>query len=249
MILKLCVLVAGLSVLANGVRAVTYIDTFESSNEGWDAEDYPGRNDLPEAQDAPMPTATLGGQDALRIIGTDNPEGTDLIFTDGSGALLTQVGDTDLSTVDFGNGDEMAMYVTFDFWANANISGGGDFAPSALEFYFYSGDTYWRYNIIDQVLLDGWNSITVAWWGWNGSGWLTEGAGDTFTDTLNGGGTLEMGLMLTYQGFTTEEYGIGTFEIHNPEPGTYAVLAFALMSLGVTCRQKLRTGIHGLLRK
>ncbi|MBL7075913.1 MAG: hypothetical protein ISS31_00440 [Kiritimatiellae bacterium] len=251
-ILKLCVLMAGLCVLASGAGAATFIDTFDSGNDGWGAEDYPGETGAPEAN-VPLPSASLGGQTALQILEDEGDAGgfTDIIFTDAG----VGTSGTDLDSVVFNSVAEAAMYVTFDFWANADISDGGDTAPAALEFFFHSGSTYWRLDIIDQITAPDWNTgITVGWWGWSGAGWTQEDVGGTddldFETVLgDNGGDLQMGIMLTYQGFSSEEYGIDNFELHNPEPGTYAVLAFALVSLGVTFRGKLRTGIKGLLRK
>jgi hypothetical protein len=258
MIMKLCVLAVGLVLVAGSAGAATYIDTFDSGTDGWVNDTWSTRGQTTEGALTSEDVDGAGGHNnALRIAAVaPTAEYTDMVYTEEStvGSILDDANNGNLSSVEFRDGgpNERAMFATFDFWANAGGPLAGDYEPAKLEFFFYDGSTYWMKTLYDAEtgsLIEGWNEdLTVSWWGWEGVGWESEGATQTFLNTLDA--VTEMGIMVTYQGYAgTEEYGIDNFELHNPEPGTYAVLAFALMSLGVTFRGKLQSGLKGLLRK
>ncbi|NQU41410.1 MAG: hypothetical protein HQ523_15795 [Lentisphaerae bacterium] len=246
-VFRFCTLAVGLSLFAGGASAATFIDDFDGSTENWAVTSEP----VAGSEAAVLSAVDLDGDSDtdLRIYAaTPGGGATDRIYAPvgGAGTALNDAtgGEGDLTTVDFGYGDEATARVTFDFWSNADAGGGGDNEAAALEFYFVSGGSYWRYGI-DQTMVDGiMNAVSISLYE---SLFYHTGSAGTFAAAL--ASVDEIGIMITYQGFTGQEYGIDNFELHNPEPGTYAVLAFALMSLGVTFRGKLRTGLKGLLSK
>jgi hypothetical protein len=152
-----------------------------------------------------------------------------------------------LTAYDFGGGNDQAVVqVTFDFFTDSND--GLDDYPASLYFYFMSGTgSLWVFDVASQLNGRGWNDgITV---GLGGAGWNNIIGSETLLSTTLGN-VAEMGILLTYEGtLAAQNYGIDNFALHYPEPGTYAVLAFALLSLGVTFRSKLQTGLKGLLHK
>jgi hypothetical protein len=224
--------------------AATYVqDDWNSGTEGWTATAYSGGASAGTINEA---TGTVGGQSAIEIDADAAAWGlTDRIFTDTS--VGTGTG-TDLTNYDFGadGGNTVGAVdlITFEFWANAND---GDDLPAALYFYFESlAGSLWRLNIYSQLSNPGgWNNIGVSM---DDVGWVNILGGETdLSDTLGNVG--DMGIMLTYEGVGGQEYGVDNYRMHYPEPGTYAVLGFALLSLGVTFRGKLRTSLKDLLKK
>jgi hypothetical protein len=243
--------------MATGAWAAPWVDTFDGGIEGWETDSDP-RGGTPED---PTPAAVdidSDGDTEIEILGDGSPaNATDYLFTDDAntaGVLYEATDPTglgDFTSVNFGAGaDPTVRYVTFDFWANADKSDPEQVhEPAALEFYFLSGSTYWRYVIHDDVtpytfVEDGMTPLSVALS--EGSMYSTGGS-ETWANSIQN--VEEIGIIISYQSWGGQEYGIDNFELHNPEPGTYAVLAFALVSLGVTFRGKLRTGLKGLLRK
>ncbi len=255
MIIKLGMGAVALCLLVSGAGAATWIDTFDGGIEGWQTDSDP-RGGTPEETTPSAVDVDGDGDTELQIQADGSPaNSTDYIYMDKDvGATVlgeATGGDGDLTDVDFGVGqDSTVRYVTFDFWANADKgTPSNPHEPAALEFYFLTtAGTEWRLTIFDDVtgsLVDGMNSLLVSLWS-QGDFYLAGGS-ESFADSLDN--VEEMGIILSYQNWGGQEYGIEDFELHNPEPGTYAVLAFALVSLGVTFRGKLRSGIKGLLRK
>ncbi|MDP6631392.1 MAG: hypothetical protein QGH29_10525 [Kiritimatiellia bacterium] len=231
-----------LCLMAGAGMAATYVEDDWSETEGWTATAYGGHDAAGTVLDAGI----VDGQAALQIDADAADAGlTDRIFTDTDVATGTG---TDLTNYDFGADGGNAVgavdFITFEFYANAND---GDDLPAALYFYFESlAGSLWRLNIYSQLSNPGgWNDISVSM---ADAGWVNilGGEADLETTLLN---VDDMGIMLTYEGVANQEYGIDNYRMHYPEPGTYAVLAFALLSLGVTFRGKLRTSVKDFLKK
>lgn len=244
LMLRLLIVAMGVSLLAGGALAATYIeDNFDSDDEGWTSKGDPAG-----PAHGTLGTGDVDGdsEDELTINGDSSVTATDFIYSDSGDTILG--GGQDLSNYNFGGteGYQHAGGVTFDFWSNADKDDSEeDHWPSALELYFLSGSTYWRYTITVASLIDGWNPIYVSMYGV--PGWVQTAGTASFEDALDS--VDELGITLTYQNWDGQEYAIDNFRLHYPEPGTYAVLAFALMSLGVTFRGKIRSGIDALRRK
>jgi hypothetical protein len=120
---------------------------------------------------------------------------------------------------------------------------GGGFTNSTLQLYFVNGaNEEWYY---DMAVASGWNTYYA-----NldfSSGWYTMDAGRFnstyfFNDLTN---VTQVGIVLNYPLFLTGQYyELDDFQLLDnpiPEPGTYAVLTFALLSLGITFRRRLKT--------
>jgi len=241
-------LVLGICFAVGTLQAAPYVeDTFDAGMEGWEYKGDP----------AGPAYATIGNTDVDGDGDTDieidvavgDSGKTDAIYLDSAASgLLSGTYGNDFTSYGFGGAEDgdAVGFITLDFWANADkAEPAEDYRPATLEFYFvsgYGGGSEWRINIFDQLDTDSdWNDILI-------SGGFTQISGsETWANALTD--IDEMGLLINYQDWTGQEYGIDNFQIHNPEPGTYAVLAFALVSLGVTFRGKLRTGLKGLLRK
>jgi hypothetical protein len=249
-------LVLGACFAAGTLQAATYVeDTYDAGFEGWESRNEPARGAYGTVANTDVDSD--GDTDIEVDVATGDITETDAIYLDSlAGGLLGSDGSTgnDFTTYGFGGAEEgdAVGYITFDFWSNADKSVGGDYRPAALEFYFVSdlgggNETEWRINIFGQLDTDsdsGWNYMDF--WMYQGNfthqyGALSFAASMADVD--------QMGILISYTSQNGQEYGIDNFQLHNPEPGTYAVLAFALVSLGVTFRGKLRSGIKGLLRK
>jgi hypothetical protein len=260
----LAVVAIGVCLVVAPVTAATVIDTWgevgSPADEGWEVETYTG---VPPGSDPSTEPGDIDGDSNPDFeLNEETGNRMDKIYTDRGDTeseLLDEVvdggGDNNLNAYDFGSaggGDPMVdavAFITFDFYSDAND---GDDYPANLYFYFLTdpgaSETIWRINIFDQLDTPGdWNDITISLWNPTGAGWSNPLGDDTFANTFNN--VYEMGVMIQYAGGAGQNYGIDNYAMHNPEPGTYAVLAFALVSLGVTFRGKLRTGIKGLLRK
>ncbi len=144
-----------------------------------------------------------------------------------------------------GTGDGIVRRMSFDFYGDATVP------PVDLEAFFYSGVSgdEWHYAFTPTT---GWGSyeITTAFGGgwFNTAGPTTLGAWDAaFADVT------EVGLYVGYAPNSTVIYGIDNFALDDefsdavPEPQTYAMLGFALCSVGMTFRRKL-DGVMGTLK-
>jgi hypothetical protein len=129
--------------------------------------------------------------------------------------------------------------IQFSFLANAN---GTNDLPGGLRVYFISSSTNitWYYDI--PSVSAGWNTYyaNMNFSGWyNTQGYFTESYFDSSLLDVD-----EVGIVLQYQGGVDNEiYGLDNFQLLDapvPEPETYAVLGFALLSLGITFRRRLR---------
>ena len=208
------------------VGGILVIDDGEHST----FEDWRTRNANPPPAGAygTVTNGAVGGRTGLSITGgaaSESPK-EDMIYTDTHVA-----GDKDYT--DFmGDGGGVA-WLSFRFYAPQR--------PGGLSVYFYSSTsgTYWYFDI-DAAL--GWNRYDVGFG--DGTGWWKEGAG-TFASDLQD--VDELGLALTYRfNDGSQVFGLDDVALHTPEPGTYAVLAFVFVSLGITFRKKL-AGSLGLL--
>ncbi|MBT3296768.1 MAG: hypothetical protein HN919_16535 [Verrucomicrobia bacterium] len=232
-----------LLVLAGSVNAASYIEEFNGSSSADASADPSGTAELELSGSGASGLVESGGT----LTWTANP-GTesisDRIYLDA--AVATEYGDLTAFTP-FGGAAVEA--VSFDFYSDANNGGGTFDYPADLELYFMSTSGYWRYDY-DTTGLSGWNTLSAGMS--FGSGWINYGGTtDLATFDTDMASVTELGVLLTYQGasYGDQHYGIDNFALHYPEPGTYAVLAFALMSLGVTFRGKLNSGLKGLLHK
>ena len=223
--------------LAGGAFAASYI---EADYTTWDSASVPSGGSA-------VGTITLDGSGAsggeVNIISLGDGGATDAIFADTGSILLG--GNQDLTAYTPLNGQHV-LNATFDFFSD---SGGGNPSPAYLGLYFLSGTTYWRYTLYTSLDLDlgsGWTGFDVGMS--QTAGWSTYGTGSLgFEAAL--ASVDQIGIQVGYTGELNQDYGIDNFALHYPEPGTYAVLAFALMSLGVTFRGKLQNGLKGLLHK
>jgi hypothetical protein len=155
---------------------------------------------------------------------------------------------SDFTAFDFGaEGINAVEALSVQFWANSGGPGAVDY-PASLEFYFLDGGgTYWVYDIDVTGLSQGWNALWADISQWSAGLWDDVGGGGNWLAAI--ADVDEVGMRIGYQQIDGQEYGIDNFRIHYPEPGTYAVLAFALMSLGITFRGKIKEGISSLRSK
>ena len=132
-----------------------------------------------------------------------------------------------------GEHDGVVRQVSFDFYGMANMTG--------LDFYFSDGLSEWHYGI-DNIAV-GWKTYTVSmtysglWFDTLGGGTPTD-----FSDAL--GSVSDVGIVLGYSSdIGPQLYGLDNFTLDDafvvPEPETYALLGFAILSVGLTFRKKL----------
>ena len=224
------------AVAAPAQAAIMLTNDWESGTESWTHRTNAG-----------SPNATLtdpdvsglgGGTDALRITGGSA----------GSGHESYVYNDSSL-TGDYINGFSSPITsISFDFYAASNTA-------AALEVYFRhdsggASDTEWFFTISD--LYTGWHTYYINFTTLDGWYNLDYGPGNQ-TQLL---GDLvdvdEIGLLLTYQpNVSGQIYGVDNWAAHDtqyvPEPETYAMLAFAFISLAITFRRNLNEQLERAL--
>ncbi|NQT93101.1 MAG: hypothetical protein HQ559_10090 [Lentisphaerae bacterium] len=206
-------------------------DTWESGAEGWSAVDFATESAPAEA--TITDPDVVGGQNALGIAATTGgAPGDDLIFVN-SGSMA--------GSKDYAGGVGMpaglpVTAVMFDFYS--------DQAATTVSLYFRSDtqDAYWYYDY--AITGTGWQTDYTAEFSYGG-GWYSPdlGGGSAIEFATALGDVDQIGIQLTYQPNVSQLYGIDNFELHGgqiPEPGTYSMLGFAFLSLGVTFRRRLR---------
>lgn len=122
---------------------------------------------------------------------------------------------------------------------------GGAFTTNSLQLYFVNGaNDPWYYDITG--LAAGWNTYYANLDYGSGLWYTSDGSRQAnlyFTNDL--ANVTQVGIVLHYPAVLTGQYyELDDFELLDapiPEPGTYAVLAFALLSLGITFRRQLST--------
>lgn len=242
----LCVAVAVVALSCGVAGGATMIilkqDDFNTDLDGWQAKSSPGEG---AAYGAISQNPNLAGQAALQITNQFAGAVEDFIY-----------GPSDLGGdwVDFEGTGYAVKQVLLDFYAGGTTGGGTVDYPSALELYFLTqegpDEYYWRYTIDVSSLSSGWNELTVAV---DGYGWYVPGdPTKTFNDfKIDVYDVDEVGLLLTYQSWAGQVYGIDDFTLGYavPEPSTYAVLAFAFLSVGFTFRRKLSDTLSNLKKR
>lgn len=145
--------------------------------------------------------------------------------------------------------------ISFDFH-NDQVGPGA----AALSLYFLSNDgggndVIWYYNFNPADLDPGWNDDLSVAMNWTGGG---AGFGSWYTiygvnTALGFAAALEdvdeIGILLTYQdNLDGQIYGLDNFQLNGtiPEPGTYGMIGFALVSVAATFRRKLNAAWAGV---
>lgn len=215
----------GIALPASG--AVIAGDTFDSNMDGWEVR-------APQDATSVAQAGSLGANSGVIRIEADSGDLQDYVLADSS--------DNELA----GSKDYVSMgvrSVTFDFYAGADDGGNGAGVdiPADLRLYFVSaGSVTWYYDIDPTA---GWGS---AYFGYGAnfyaySGWYTDDLRSQalfFTDLTD---VDEIGLEITYQAWNDQIYGIDNFNLNDqpvPEPSTYAILGFTLLSLGLVLVRK-----------
>ena len=125
-----------------------------------------------------------------------------------------------------------AFSVGFSFYA-ANA------VPSQLSMFFVAADNnVWTYDVGLPSGTGAWSSFGAPMSysaGWTSPGNPGVGVFNTDLATVD-----QIGIIVTRSGGTTgqEDYGIDDFGLSVPEPATYAVIAFSLLTLGLTLRRR-----------
>lgn len=221
-------LIGCLAVVSTLQAAVVVGDTFDANMADWNSAATGGGG-----ADATVGwQANVGGEPGAIQVAADNGDFQDYIFAF-QGPLA-------------GNKDYISagiVSVTFDFYAGAMDGGNGTTdLPADLRLYFVSaGSIYWYYDIDPTP---GWGGSYFGY-GANfipNSGWYTA---DSRSQGLFLGDLIDVdqiGLEITYQAWNGQVYGIDNFNLNDqpvPEPGTYALLATMLASLGITFRKRI----------
>ena len=238
-------LIALLAVGVSARAAIIAQDKWEGSTvDGWAVVDDTTVNPLSDGSDHGTVSfdGALAGHSALKIDGSAVADAEDFISDSGfapSGPLGPGVlpGNWIAAGASVDSGA-----LSLDFYSNP---GGGETAPSSLKLYFYSDttDNTWLY---DLNVGSGWSShlAELSYSQWDSS---TGTEAQFATDMAD---VDEVGIWITYhEGIAGQVYGIDNFQLHDeviPEPGTYSMLGFAMLSLGMTFRRKLNAAWAGL---
>jgi len=212
--------------------AIVITNDWESGAETWtDRVSWGTPNTALTNPDA---TGLGGGSDALRITGGSAGGGSESYVYNN-----TLTGDYNSLGI---------VSLSFDFYAASNT-------PAALELYFRhdsggAGDTEWHFTISD--LYTGWHTYDVNFLtsgGWYNSDYGPGNQTQLLADLVD---VDEIGLLLTYQpNVTGQIYGTDNWQAGDtyyiPEPETYAMLAFAFVSLAITFRKNLNEQLERAL--
>lgn len=221
--------------VAPAQAAIILTNNWEGGAEGWNHRVSDGTPNT--ALTDPDVSGLGGGSDALRITGGNagEPHGS---YVYNSTSLA-------------GNLDYNALGIVslqFDFYAASNT-------PAALELYFRhdsggGSDTEWYFSISD--LYTGWHTYIVNFLtidGWYNPDYGPGAQTDLLADLVD---VDEIGLLLTYQpNVSGQIYGADNWYANDvyyiPEPETYAMLAFAFVSLAITFRKNLNEQVERAL--
>ncbi|OVE76574.1 hypothetical protein BVX97_00670 [bacterium E08(2017)] len=225
MLKKINMLLAVLLLVSCYASAAIYTEKWETSDAGWQIEN---RDGFPAEGTATWYTGSPwdGQTEILRIEGSPGVGiYEDIVFADNTadGTLIT-------------GGNVAWQQIQFDFYANM--------APAALYFYVQGNGVQWQ-NEITSVTVGSWDTYNISLSFNSGSGWArwdgtleTQAAWDATLVNID-----EVGIIVQYQsGVSGQDYGLDNFAII-PEPETLLLLAFALISLGITFRRELSTAM------
>jgi len=227
--------------------AVIFTETWDTGLiEGWDIDDQPDNDGGAPFGSDPL----VNPSDWLRVIGDTNPGGaaSDYMFADSGASGGSLAGNLNYSGTGLG-----VQGIGFRFNNPAA-------APAAELVVYFHSDTSERTWFFPSLSINagGWNTYGVNFGdslSVPGGSWFTEGGdGETQWDA----DIVDIdyiGIRITYiQGVPGQIYGLDDFYIDNqllvtfvPEPETYAMLGFAILSLGFTFRRKLDGSLHAAL--
>lgn len=211
-----------LAVLVSGVcNAAIYKEQWETSDAGWQVLERDG--------DAAFATAygwNAGGE--YFEIARDSADAgifIDKIFADSSadGTLTTDP-------------HYLWQPIQFDFYANAAAIGAKLFAYVKGD-----ADTYGWANELTTISSAGWNPYSIGLSYNAGAGWNRwDGEPMLFSDWANAVANIdEVGILIWYaSGSPGQVFGLDNFTII-PEPETWLMLGFALLSVAITFRRQI----------
>jgi len=244
----MCVL-AGLLLSVSGAQAVTVlIDTFDTGLEGWTATDWMGTPNAAVAAGGGL--LNMSGDGGLLTMGQ---------FQANAGDLGVGVGSPADYINDYAN---PLASVRFSFYVDPANAG----APAALELYFTTttGGAFdpWTYSLTTAVSQGaGWYYLAANFYAsdvgdpdGSGNGWFNPTLGLYDQASLLAALTEveDIGLLVTFgqEDGLDQDIAMGYFalddEFYVPEPGTWAALGFAFVSLGITFRKRLSDKVKEL---
>jgi len=188
-------------------------------------------------------------------LGSGPPPPTDVVFadsgTDGASGDALNTGVSYAGNVDYTgplvDGGKPVGSVTFDFYSDAGVG-----TPEELTVFFTSNGHTWFYDVhtaLSPTLATGWDTVGAAF---SYANWYeAEGGYGSSADFAAALTDVDaIGLKILYQDANGQIYGLDNWTLNGqiPEPGTYAMLVAAFMSLGISFRGKLRDvlGMLGL---
>jgi hypothetical protein len=171
----------------------------------------------------------IGGHSAVRIAfaaqGFAAPEDEKVYAVEGSSSDRFAGNENYALRNDYG--------IRFNFYADDYTT------PSdTLSAFFYSGTSgrTWQYAFNGPATIDTWYNY-VAPMSYNAN-WFSVGAGEAeFNTDLADVDQLGIWVMRSSD-LGAQSYGLDDFEVFVPEPETWAILAFTLLTLGITLRRK-----------
>ncbi len=227
-----CVFLMFLVLCARNVNGTPVIGTTETWDSGTFADSgwthQPGTPFSGGAQT--VDTGSIGSETAVRIMFGDQGFGPYEFEDEKIYATETAQGGNFL-----GDFSAQNISVNFRFYADDYTT-----PDSTLALFFYSstGNRLWTYSLDGPATIDAWYDYDVgmAWAG----GWTSPGAGQTeFMADLADVDQLGIWVFRTAD-LPAQTYGLDDFgfSLLVPEPSTYALLAFTLLTLALTLRRR-----------
>lgn len=213
-----------LSLVVSVTESAVYTETWTTSNSGWKIKTL-NENPVSYGSIAVWGSDVGGNSEVLKITAsTVDAVKQDIIYADSTSSSPAGSLAGNVPYV-------AAQYIEFDFYANM--------APIGLSAYFKGANVIWL-NEITSVTVSAWDKYQIPISFGYGEGWYRPAGGELSQSAFNASAADvdEIGIMIWYANSAGQVYGIDNFSVV-PEPETWFMLGFALISVAFTFRQQL----------
>jgi len=237
-------IIMGVLLLAAGMASAAVIITEDFADVGsWTVAQDPNLATTPGdyLDDPPSVVTTYSpGNNALEFHDTDAPPSFPLV---GDEDYIGTTGDGLVGNFTTLGGGPGVQNITFDFYAD-------DVVPGQVQLYFYSlaaGTTWYSPSFDSQLTAGSWTrGLSI---GFQQDQWLFGSNWDTAIQNVDA-----IGVYLSSYGTLSgnQDFAMDNFQLDDdtpvPEPQTYAMLGFAVLSMGFTFRRRLEESLGAALQ-